>query len=327
MNIISFKTTKIAALACAILFLGSCAKTTVIFDNDEHGNSSQPDNSNGSGGDNDNNANTLVMFNASIESRNMTRAMSPMKKGIQNQLFAFDATSTNSTVVTPIAQGLYLTTAPGVLTGNAGYKMYLTNGIYNFYAVSDNFSTIPPYFSTGKSEPLFNGIDYLWWSSPQHDITSTQVSIPIVYLHVATQVVIKVSEGDGIKLDRLVSATITTPEPGASMNLSTGVIPPTSQYSNSPDKMGVNGLLAQYTMLPLKTTTPMNMTLEVVFDGEINSHTYSVEVPVPDGELKAGNSYVFNAVINANTISFSSVNIKAWTEVDETGKPLYPSEI
>ena len=50
-----------------------------------------------------------------------------------------------------------------------------------------------------------------------------------------------------------------------------------------------------------------------------------MDVSVPGGELKAGDSYLFNAIIDGNTVTFSSVNVKNWTEVDETGNPLYPT--
>lgn len=312
--------TQFVKMACAtafvsvVLLLSGCSKNTILIDNG--GESGQ--------GGTDSQGGTLVTFHASIEGRNfLTRAMSPMQEGIQNQLFAYKATDGNKATGTPSAEGLYITTAPGVLTGSDGYKMYLGSGIYNFYAVSDNFSKIPPKFTAGKSEPLFNGIDYLWWHNPQHDVVSAQIQIPIVYLHAATQVVFEISDGEGIKLDKLLSATITPPLPGASMDLATGTIPPASTYDRY-DKMGINGLLAQYIMLPLKTTDPMTLTIQVLVNGETTSRTYSVSVPVQDGELKAGDSYLFSAVLEGNTVSFSDVSIKNWTEVDETGKPLYP---
>lgn len=311
----SLKTTCVTTLLYVALLLSGCSKNTIIFENGgengQEGTGSQRE--------------ALVTFHASIEGRNLlTRAMSPMQQGIQNQLFAFKSTEGNKANGIPSAEGLYLTTAPGVLTGSDGYKMYLNNGIYNFYAVSDNFSKIPPKFTNGKSEPLFNGIDYLWWHNPQQDVVSAQVHIPIVYLHTATQVVFEISDGDGITLNKLLSATITPPLPGASMDLATGTIPPTSTYDRA-DKMGINGSLAQYTMLPLTTTTPMTLTIEVFVNSETASRTYSVSVPVPNGELKAGDSYLFSAVLEGNTVSFSDVSIKNWTEVDETGKPLYPT--
>ena len=120
------------------------------------------------------------------------------------------------------------------------------------------------------------------------------------------------------------NATITPPEPGASMDLATGTIPPATTFDR-PDKMGINGFLAQYIMLPLETSEPMSLTLEVMANGESASRIYTVDVPVPDGALKAGNSYLFSAIIDGNTVTFSSVNVKNWTEVDETGNPLYPT--
>ncbi|WP_099465611.1 fimbrillin family protein [Parabacteroides provencensis] len=296
-----------------LLFTG-CSKNTIIFEDGwENPNSNNPD------------GKALVTFNAAVEDRNLlTRAMAPMKKGIQNQLYAFTSTNGGEAKGIPYAEGLYITSAPGVLTGNDGYKMYLESGIYDFYAVSDNFSTIPPKFTSGQSEPLFNGIDYLWWHSPEQDIMSNQVNIPILYLHAATQVVFEVSGGSGINLNKLVSAMITPPETGARMNLYTGIIPPASIYDKA-DKMGINGLLAQYIMLPLKTTSPMSLTLEVMVNNESTSRIYSVNVPVPNGELQSGDSYLFNAIIDENSVDFSQVSIKNWTEVDETGKPLYPT--
>lgn len=157
------------------------------------------------------------------------------------------------------------------------------------------------------------------------DVSSAQINIPIVFQHACTQVVVEVSAGDGIQLSRLLSATITPPVPGASMTLSTGVIPPATSY-DKPDKMGINGFLAQYIMLPLQTNDPMTLTLEVETDGNNNSKTYSVQIPVPSGELKAGDSYLFSAVINGSSVSIPSVSVKDWTEVDETGNPLYPSQ-
>ena len=155
-------------------------------------------------------------------------------------------------------------------------------------------------------------------------MASSQINIPIVYLHAATQVVIEISEGESIRLNKLISATITPPEPGASMDLATGTIPPATTFDR-PDKMGINGFLAQYIMLPLETSEPMSLTLEIMANGESASRIYTVDIPVPDGALKAGNSYLFSAIIDGNTVTFSSVNVKNWTEVDETGNPLYPT--
>lgn len=305
--------TQVFVFASALLLTTGCNKITIIT-----GEESDPSNPNPG-------KTTLVTFNASIEGRNhLTRGVSAMGEGIQSRLFAFDSSQTSSEEV-PEAEGLYITSSPGTLQGDKGYKMYLSNGTYDFYAVSDNFSTIPPRFQNGKSEPLFNSIDYLWWNAANQDIISTQTNIPIIYLHAATQVVFEVIEGDSIKLDKLISAMITPPLPGASMDLLSGIIPPATTYDRA-DKMGINGSLAQYIMLPLKTDSPMTLTLDVMVNGERNPRTYNVSVPVPSGELKPGDSYLFKTILNENSVTFPTVSIKDWTEVDETGNPLYPNQ-
>ena len=310
------KPVQVLTIISMLFFISGCSKSIVnIYDGDEKGGiPGHP----GKG-------HTLVTFNASIENLNVTRAMTLMKSGIKSHIYAYVPNTMISGRERLYVQGIYVTSSPGVLTGVDGYKMFLPNDTYNFYAVSDNYSTIPPRFTNGESEFLFNGIDYLWWGASQQDVTSSQINIPITFQHAGTQVVIEIEAGQGLVLNKLLSATITPPEPGETMQLATGIISPATTYDR-PDKMGINGFTAQYIMLPLQTDVPMKLTLEVMADDEQSSRTYNAEVPLPDGELKAGDSYVFKAVIEDNTVSFPTVSVKNWTEVDETGNPLYPSQ-
>ena len=163
---IKFRITKyLAVSALAMLLLGACSKNNIYInypDEENNGGSS------GSGND-DNNGNptkenALITFSASVEGRNITRAMSPMGKGLQSWLCAYTANTSNNITGAPIAQGNYVTSSPGVLTGNLGYKMYLSNAIYSFYAVSCNSTSPAPTFTNGLSEPLSNGVDYLWFT-------------------------------------------------------------------------------------------------------------------------------------------------------------------
>lgn len=321
----NFRLTKhFFVLSLIVLFLGACSKNYLIVDLGEDG---QENNGNSNNGSSNNGSNTkddvLVTFNASVENRHVTRAMSPMAKGMQSWLCAYLANTSNSTDTTPIAEGNYVTSSPGVLAGIQGYKMYLNNNIYSFYAVSCNASTSVPTFNKGISEPLSNGIDYLWWDATHQDITRSQVNIPIVYQHVATQVVFTITEGTNITLNKVISGTITPPQPGATMNLSTGVITPEMEYGKAVT-MGIKDYSLQYIMLPVRNTKPMTLILELLVNNESTARTYVAEVSLPDGELKAGNSYLFKAVINENSVSFPNVSIKEWTEVDESGNPIYP---
>lgn len=310
------KTTFGITLMCLSLFTQGCTKISINTGGDGK-ESSNPDG---------NNNKALVTFHASVEGRNLTRSISSIGKNIQVQLYAFNGTIADA-AGTPVTSGIYESSAPGLLSGISGYKMYLTNGIYNFYGVSENLSLSALRFTNGKSEALFNGIDYLWWKGSQQDISSPQVSIPIVFLHSATQVVFEVAAGNGVTINELVMAHISPPAPNSQMDLSTGIIPPTTSYDPTTlDKMGINGSLAQYIMLPIKTTTPMKVNFSIRVNGEITARIYNTTVDVPDGELVAGNSYRFKAIINANTVDFPSVSVTNWVDVDETGKPLYPMQ-
>lgn len=131
--------------------------------------------------------------------------MSPMGKGLQSWLCAYTANTSNNITGAPVAQGNYVTSSPGVLTGNLGYKMYLSNAIYSFYAVSCNSTSPAPTFTNGLSEPLSNGVDYLWWHAVHQDIASSQVNIPITYQHAATQVVVAIAGGENITLNKILS--------------------------------------------------------------------------------------------------------------------------
>lgn len=180
-----FRITKyLAVSAPAVLLLGACSKNNIYMDvaypNGEGNNGGEEGNN-----DNPDKKDALITFSASVEGRNITRAMSPMGKGLQSWLCAYPSNTTNTIEGEPVGEGNYITSSPGVLTGLQSYKMYLSNDIYSFYAVSCNSSNPAPTFTNGKSEALSNGVDYLWWHALHQDVTSSQVNIPITYQHVA----------------------------------------------------------------------------------------------------------------------------------------------
>lgn len=317
------------AIATAVLSAG-CTKNYITIESNgivsgssEDGGTSGDGGSDGSG-DIDGGGSNLVSFHATLESLNLTRSMSPVAANTLVTIFAYHGGTDNATSTAPMARGNYVAQQAGMLTGVSNYKMYLSNGLFDFYAVSTNSSARMPTFSNGVSGALQNGVDYLWWGCADYEIDGSQVTVPIVLNHSATQVVFELEAGTGVVLQQIASATITPPQTGATMDLTTGVITPATEYGTVPASMGINGLTAQYTMLPLQTTSPMVLTLSLNLNYDPTPHEYSVQVPVPDGALQAGNSYLFKAVIDANTVTFPSVEVTDWTTVDETGNPLYP---
>ena len=82
---IKFRITKyLAVSALAMLLLGACSKNNIYIDladpNEENGNDHPSGNDSGNDNGNPSQKGTLVTFSASVEGRNITRAMSPMGK-------------------------------------------------------------------------------------------------------------------------------------------------------------------------------------------------------------------------------------------------------
>ena len=320
--------TQIMAVMAAIMTLSAGCTELIIIEvpytacttppSDNGGNNSDNTGENGLGSN-------LITFHASVESLNIaTKSMSPISAGTKVMVYAYHGSTSDAVSTSAVARGSYTAQQTGTLTGDSGYKMSVSNGTFDFYAVSANSTDSPPVFTNGVSSALQNGVDYLWWGCANYEINSPQVSVPIVFNHSATQVVFEIAAGSGIALQQVVSATITPPQTGATMDLTTGIITPATEYGTVPASMGINGLTLQYTMLPLQTTSPMTLDMSLNLNYDPTPHQYSVKVPIPDGGLQAGNSYLFRAIIDADTVTFPSVEVTDWVTVDETGNPLYP---
>lgn len=312
----------------AALFLDGCTKNTITIENTELNSNPSGNNGGSSGNDSDStyngSGNNLVGFHATLESLNMTRSMSPIATNTLVTIFAFHGETDNAISTAPMARGNYVAQQAGMLTGVSNYKMYLSNGTFDFYAVSTNSSSRFPTISNGVSAGLQNGVDYLWWGCANYEISGSQVTVPIVFNHAATQIVIQLSAGEGVALQQIASATITPPQTGSTLDLTSGTITPATEYGTVGASMGVNGLTAQYTMLPLQTDSPMTLTLSINLNYDPTPHEYSVSIPVPEGGFEGGNSYLYQAIVDANTVTFPSVDVNDWNTVDESGNPLFP---
>lgn len=266
-----------------------------------------------------------IIFNASVESVNSTKSISVMGSDEIASIYSYRGNPFD--LSDPFKSVSYRTTKAGVLSPMQNDTLSLPNGAYSFYSISTNSAKIPPAFVNGYSDPLMNGVDYLWWRVVNYEIKAPLVIIPIYYTHSATQIVIKLTAGKGITINELIKSEVQPSAPGASMNEATGIIPQTDQYSTESVTMGKNGLYSQYTMLPLKSAKPMGAYFTVKINNELDERVYKVNIPLPKDGLEGGKSYLFEAIIDANTIEFKHVNVIDWVVVDQTGSPLYPSQI
>ena len=113
---------KFVILAFSLLLLAGCSKNEIII------YESSPGTNDPGNGQTSQKEDILITFSASLESRKVTRSMSPMPKGLVSQIYAFETTDKNFN--DPFAEGLYSTVSAGTLTGMKGYKKYLSNDSY-----------------------------------------------------------------------------------------------------------------------------------------------------------------------------------------------------
>lgn len=319
-----------SVISCA-LAIGSCSKNTneiyIIPDKDNSSNNGGSNGNNGNDGSGSNQNQSLIHFTANMESV-PTKALAAFPKGLYANIMAFPGTTNNLNSIAPTTSNTYQSQTTGTLSPVSGSQMYLPNGSWSFVSVATNqTSNKNPTFSSGVSSALVNGIDYMYWRVNNTTVDNSQLNVPITYTHSCAQVIVKLQAGNGITINSFNTATITPSEPTGKMDISTGVITPSTALSTTPANMAVNQLVAQYTMLPLTFTGSMTTTFSLTINNESTARNYQVAVPVPNGSLTPGNSYVFSAVVNANEITFTQVSVTDWVTVDETGKPLYPTQI
>lgn len=303
-------------------FLCGCSENiNNIYIVEENGN---PDNDSINTGTS-NKTESRVLFHASVESVNSTKSMSAMNPNEIASIYSYQGNPSDLSV--PYKSVDYKTMNPGLLSPIKSDTMNLPHGAYSFYSISTNSDVMPPKFVNGHSDPLLNGIDYLWWRTVNFEVKAPLVIVPVFFTHSASQVVIKLSAGKGITLNELVKAEIYPSASGATMDESTGIILQTDRFDNQLVTMGKKDLISQYTLLPVKSDKPMGAYFTVRVNSELLSRIYKVNIPLPASGLEGGKSYLFEAIIEAGMIEFKQVSVIDWVVVDQTGSPLYPSQI
>lgn len=308
-------------LLTAILFLAGCTENTNLI---YIGN---PNDSIAGSGNNSGIKKSFLTFSGYIESVNSnTKTLSTMPMDELATIFVFK-NEENPDSSTPSETSSYLSHKHGLLEPLTNKdSVFLAKGEYEFYSVSNLSNKRPPSFTHGVSEPLINGIDYAWAKHPDFDVQNRYTNVPLTYTHSATQITVRLKAGTGVRLDSVIWASFHPTKEGGRMHLIDGSIEPAHEFSKQEARFILSGNLALATVLPIQTDHSLTVRYLLLLNNELTPREYDVKIPLPKGELKAGNSYLFDVVLSANLISFSNVNIIEWIDVDKTGQPLYPSQ-
>lgn len=265
--------------------------------------------------------------------------------GVKATISAYtkDATVTSTDAI--VSKGYTVGSTVGTFEGDASYVMYLPKGDYDFYAVSTNSATAAPVFTSGVSDVLANGVDYIWATSANFNVpTNTDKEVTLAFQRKAVKIIINVESGDGVELTAWKAtaatdndnATITPPDPSTTvkMNLADGVITSattlTAAVNMTTTAVVSKKATASYIMLPLGSGQNPTVTLNVKVkiggrDEADKQYTATLTAPASTSSaFTSGNQYTYTATLKANKIEFTGATVANWSE--QTGGALTPTE-
>lgn len=195
--------------------------------------------------------------------------------------------------------------------------LFIPGGSYDFYSISTNTANLfGANFENGKSQPLKNGIDYLW-ASKKNVTINTNTNIPFSYSHRATGIRFTVNAGSNVENMVIRSIRIGQSNEGAIMNLADGIIPPANKLSTEMAVMSVSGNTGTYIMLPLQENIgiPVEVYIDAIIAGTaVVNKKYTAIIPSVTGGFQGGTLHNYTATIGSNSsiIQLMSSLVEDW---------------
>ena len=286
-----------------------------------------------------------VNFNGNMDLTLTKAGTTDVVTGVKATISAYTAGVEVTSNAAIVSNGYTVGDTPGTFVGDdtgapgSPFVMYLPKNSYDFYAVSCNSSAAVPGFTSGVSDVLSNGVDYIYAKpTPATSVpTTTNVTLAFERKAVLIEIKVKGSDADGLELTGWQTsrpATITPPATkGCTMALATGVITPAgsidTDLSDGVYKAAMTtGIVsskestATYTMLPVEA----DKTLKVKFNVKVQiggrdeeEKTYTADLTAPDNSnnnnttaFLSGKKYTYNAILKANKITFTGATVADW---------------
>ena len=323
----------------------SCSKDDISINvgneqsqNSGGGSSSTDSTGNGSGNGTGTDAaeQSKLFFNAAVYDM-LTKAAStsPIGVGRYATIYAYNGTAKVTSVQYESKEQGYLNPL------SAADTMSLATGTYTLYGAGVNYPTMTtvPVFSGTSVSGLETNVDYIWTSYPNLVVKNVSQNVSLNFTHSCTQVVIAMMDPNN-----LISATATptmTMTPSSNTSNTWNLIDGKISYSTTIASNQVNMPVAKNTtqgknpvyygqliMMPLETSAD---SLIAKFNVTVNSvaNNYEVKLPVFQGELEAGNAYVYYVEFTEAGVTFNNtVTVTNWVTVDvNKGTPIIPTQI
>lgn len=291
-----------------------------------------------------------VNFNGNMD-LTLTKATSTeVAQGVKATISAYASGDNVTSKTAIVSKGYTVGDTPGTFVGDTEgsgpFVMYLPKGDYDFYAVSCNSSVAVPRFTSGVSEVLSNGVDYIYAKVAGQSVGNNEQNVTLAFERKAVKIIINVASGDGVELTEWKgtaganndNATITPSDPSTTvkMALSDGTITPATALTAAANmtteavNTGTHTATASYIMLPLASgqTPTVTLNVKVKIGGRAaESKTYTATLTAPASTSSAftsGNQYTYTATLKANKIEFTGATVANWGE--QTGGDLTPTE-
>ena len=286
-----------------------------------------------------------INFNGNMDLTLTKAGTENVAQDVKATISAYTSSANVTSAIAIASNGYTVGTTTGAFVGDADFVMYLPKGDYDFYAISCNSTATVPTFTSGVSEVLSNGVDYIYAKPTPATTVPATTNVTLAFQRKAVKIIINVVSGEGVELtDWKASAgtndnaTITPSDPSTTvkMALSDGTITPATALTTAANmtteavNTGAHTATASYIMLPLASgqTPTVTLNVKVKIGGRAaESKTYTATLTAPASTSSAftsGNQYTYTATLKANKIEFTGATVANWGE--QTGGDLTPTE-
>lgn len=283
-----------------------------------------------------------VNFNGNMDLTLTKASTENVAQGVKATISAYTSEDDVTSKTAIVSKGYTVGSTAGAFVGDADFVMYLPKGDYDFYAVSCNSSAAVPTFTSGVSQVLSNGVDYIYAKPTPATTVPTATNVTLAFQRKAVLIEIKVkgSDADGLELTEWQStnpATITPPvTTDCTMALATGVITAASSIDSEESSNVYKAVMtttavsskestATYTMLPVvaSQTLKVKFKVKVKIGGRTaEDKTYTADLTAPNNTnngngtaFLSGKKYTYNAILKANKITFTGATVADWGTV------------
>lgn len=232
-----------------------------------------------------------------------TKSQQYVNTGVKASLLVFQNNTFNN-VTSPIE----LTAETGGIL-KPKFGLYLKNGIYDFYSVSENSSTLSPIsFANSQSSPVVNSKDYILAYNTGHTINNSNKHIAITYQRLCSKFLIEITHDSDVSNLVINDIKFTMPNPSI-IDLSEKIIIPSTKGALV--SIPGSGLSRDLIILPSNQSKEIELYANLTINGEnFTNKVFKANILSPN---LPGVYYKINLRIRGNNdYALTSIESTSW---------------